>query len=76
MITIIDYGLGNLGSVANMFKRIGVPTTITSDLNEISKANKILLPGVGAFDAAMERFGHAIIDKIKRGRYFAWIRVG
>lgn len=47
--------MGNLGSVQNMFKRIGVPSKITSDLNEIRDADKLLLPGVGAFDAAMQR---------------------
>ena len=55
MITIIDYGMGNLGSISNMFKRIGVDSEITSDKNKIATAKKILLPGVGAFDAAMER---------------------
>jgi imidazole glycerol-phosphate synthase subunit HisH len=55
VITIVDYGLGNLGSVRNMLKRIGVPATITGDLDTIAKAEKLLLPGVGAFDNAMER---------------------
>lgn len=54
MITIVNYGMGNLGSVANMFKRVGIASEITSDLNKIAKAQKILLPGVGAFDAAMK----------------------
>jgi imidazole glycerol-phosphate synthase subunit HisH len=55
MITIIDYGMGNLGSISNMFKRIGVESEVTSDKEKIAAARKILLPGVGAFDAAMER---------------------
>ncbi|MFO0358103.1 MAG: imidazole glycerol phosphate synthase subunit HisH [Sphingobacteriaceae bacterium] len=55
MITIINYGMGNLGSVQNMLKRIGTPCNITSDLKEIEKAEKILLPGVGAFDAAIKK---------------------
>ncbi len=55
MITIIDYGLGNLGSIYNMFTRIRVPVQITSDLGVIADADKILLPGVGAFDNAMRR---------------------
>lgn len=55
MITIIDYGMGNLGSVQNMFKRIGVQTEISGDTNTIAQATKILLPGVGAFDAAMQK---------------------
>jgi imidazole glycerol-phosphate synthase subunit HisH len=54
MVTIVNYGMGNLGSVQNMFKRIGVPSQITSDLNEIASATKVLLPGVGAFAAAMQ----------------------
>ena len=59
MITIVDYGMGNLGSVLNMFKKVGAAARISSDLNEISKAEKILLPGVGAFDAAMQRITDA-----------------
>jgi len=55
MITIVDYGLGNLGSIKNMFKRIGASAEVTNDLETISNAQKILLPGVGKFDAAMER---------------------
>lgn len=57
MITIVDYGMGNLGSVHNMFKYIGVRSQISGDVDIISKAEKILLPGVGAFDAAMKRLG-------------------
>lgn len=53
MITIVDYGMGNLGSVKNMFKRIGVESKISSEISEIDKASKLLLPGVGSFDAAM-----------------------
>jgi glutamine amidotransferase len=59
MIVIVDYGMGNLGSVLNMFKKVGAEAKISSDLNEISKAPKILLPGVGAFDTAMQRINDA-----------------
>lgn len=55
MITIVNYGMGNLGSVLNMFKKIGAEARISESLSEIDEAEKILLPGVGAFDAAMER---------------------
>jgi imidazole glycerol-phosphate synthase subunit HisH len=55
MITIIDYGMGNLGSVANMLKKIGSSSIITSDINAIRDARKIILPGVGAFDTAIRR---------------------
>jgi glutamine amidotransferase len=54
-VIIVDYGMGNVGSVLNMFKRIGVEAEITADLLKISEAEKILLPGVGAFDHAMRR---------------------
>lgn len=55
MIAIIDYGLGNLASVLNMFRKIGVrDVLITSDSEQISSAEKIILPGVGAFDAGMK----------------------
>ena len=55
MITIVDYGMGNLGSVQNMLRYIEVESEITADLEKIAAANKILLPGVGAFDAAMQK---------------------
>lgn len=55
MITIVDYGMGNLGSMQNMFKRIGIPARITSEPEVIHSAEKVILPGVGAFDAAMHR---------------------
>ena len=53
MITIVDYGLGNLVSINNMFKYIGINSEIKSDLDSIERAQKIVLPGVGRFDAAM-----------------------
>ncbi len=53
MITIVDYGLGNLGSILNMLKRIGVKGEIRSDREGIQNSTKLILPGVGAFDAAM-----------------------
>jgi glutamine amidotransferase len=54
-IIIVDYGMGNIGSVLNMFKHIGVEAEITADLQQIADAEKLLLPGVGAFDHAMRR---------------------
>jgi len=47
--------MGNLGSIRNMFRRIGVRSTITGDAEAIARAEKILLPGVGHFDAAMRQ---------------------
>lgn len=67
MITIVDYGMGNLGSILNMLKKIGVQATISSSHDEILNAGKLILPGVGAFDAAMTRIQDAglsmILDK-------------
>lgn len=53
MITIIDYGLGNLVSVKNMLKKVGAESVITDNISEIEKAQKMILPGVGAFDNGM-----------------------
>ena len=67
MITIVNYGLGNLGSIFNMLKRIGAPSIITSDVEMIARAEKIILPGVGHFDRAMENIQQSglksILDK-------------
>lgn len=53
MITIVNYGMGNLGSIANMLKKIGAEASISSDPTVIAKAEKLILPGVGAFDHGM-----------------------
>lgn len=53
MIAIVDYGMGNLGSIRNMLRRVGARTVVTGDPDEIAVASKVLLPGVGRFDAAM-----------------------
>lgn len=56
MIAIINYGLGNLGSIQNMFRKVGCKDVIiTNDPMEIDKADKLLLPGVGAFDNGMQK---------------------
>ena len=53
MIAIVDYGMGNLGSIANMLKKVGAQSTISSDPQIITAADKLVLPGVGAFDNGM-----------------------
>lgn len=55
MVTIIDYGAGNLGSIQNMLKKIGCRSFITSQPNEIKDADKLILPGVGKFDFGMQQ---------------------
>lgn len=64
MITIVDYGIGNLGSVKNMFRKIGCPASVSGDLEVISHAKKILLPGVGAFDAAMRKINSTRLREV------------
>jgi glutamine amidotransferase len=54
MITIIDYGLGNLVSVKNMLKKLGINSLTTDKPDEINSAKKLILPGVGAFDNGMK----------------------
>lgn len=55
MITIVDYGLGNLASIKNMLKKIHISSVITSDPNLIANSTKLILPGVGSFDFGMEQ---------------------
>lgn len=62
MITIIDYGVGNLGSVQNMLKFLSIPSQISSDASVIEKSSKLLLPGVGSWDNGM--------DKLKTSKFF------
>lgn len=55
MITIVHYGVGNPGALVNMFEFIGYEARITDQPQDIIQASHLLLPGVGAFDAAMQR---------------------
>jgi glutamine amidotransferase len=64
MISIVDYGMGNLGSVLNMFKKIGHPAKLVRSPAEIAEAKKIVLPGVGAFDKAMLRINEMGLKEI------------
>lgn len=67
MIVIVDYGMGNLGSVKNMLKKIGTDSVCTSDKKMIEKATQLLLPGVGSFDKAMKNLDDLdLIDIIKK----------
>ena len=57
MIVIVDYGVGNLASIANMLRKAGADSMISSDPGVIAEAEKLILPGVGAFDAGMRNLG-------------------
>ena len=64
MIAIIDYGVGNLYSLHSSFKCIGADVIVTSDEKEIRAADKILLPGVGAFEDAAEKLRASGLDAL------------
>lgn len=53
MITIIDYGVGNISAFQNAYKRLDIPTKIAKTQEDLSDAKKLILPGVGSFDYAM-----------------------
>ena len=71
-IMVVDYGIGNLRSVVKALEFLGCQVRLTSDPDEVVEADKLVLPGVGAFGAGMEnlrRLGlvEAICDAVKRG---------
>jgi glutamine amidotransferase len=66
MITIIDYGVGNVGSIANMLKKIGTDSVITSDVEGIKAAEKLILCGVGSFDDGIEKLENMNIVNVLR----------
>lgn len=61
MIAIVDYGMGNLGSIRSMLKKVGADCEITADPERLRQASKLILPGVGAFDAGMTRLSESAL---------------
>lgn len=81
MVVIVDYGVGNLFSLTSSFKAIGVPAVASGDAEVIKKADKIILPGVGAFgDASKKLFesglAEVIIEQVKLGKPLLGICLG
>jgi len=81
MITIIDYGMGNLKSIENAFRYLGVETKITDNPSEIEKSKKLVFPGVGNFGKAIENLKKKKIDlaikkAIEKGIPFLGICLG
>ena len=68
MIAVIDYDIGNLGAVANMFARLGVNCAVTNDAALVSQAKGIVLPGNGSFDACMRNFNESGLRSIVEQR--------
>ena len=64
MIAIIDYGVGNLFSLKSSFAIIGAEAVVTNDINEIEKADRIILPGVGAFEDAINKLKEQKLDLV------------
>jgi len=65
MITLIDYGLGNLRAFSNVYKRIGIPVKFARSKEDLDVATKLILPGVGSFDHAMQQFNESgMRDKV------------
>lgn len=54
MITIVDYGLGNIRAFINVYRRLDIPVQVATNASDVKAAAKLILPGVGAFDHALE----------------------
>ena len=74
-VVIVDYGVGNLGSIPNMLKRLGTPSIVSSDPHVIASATRLILPGVGAFDAGMRRLRELQLESILRDQERAGIPI-
>ncbi|MEQ1706062.1 MAG: imidazole glycerol phosphate synthase subunit HisH [Rickettsiales bacterium] len=81
VVTIVDYGVGNLHSVARAFEHVGAGVEVTSDVRKITQAERLVLPGVGAFGHCMEELEkrgltEAILKFAESDRPFLGICVG
>lgn len=66
MIVILNYGMGNVGSIHNMFKKIGYQSVISNDPDIIRSAGKIILPGIGTFDEGISRLNESGLSDLIR----------
>ncbi len=67
MITIVDYGVGNIAALVNMYDDLGFETQVSRDKEVIASAGKLVLPGVGAFDTAMRTLrSHDLVSPLER----------
>lgn len=82
MIALVDYGLGNIQAFANIYKRLNIDVCIAASPDELLAADRIILPGVGAFDWAMTRLNEAGLraaleeEVVKKGKPVLGICVG
>lgn len=65
MITIIDYGVGNINAIQNIYKTLGIEVSIAGCTRDLVNPSKLILPGVGHFDYAMKKFGDSgMLEKV------------
>ena len=81
MIAIVDYGVGNLFSLCSSFKKIGADIVVTKERSVIENAEKLILPGVGAFDDAARKLRESGLDEVvksqaRSGKYLMGICLG
>ncbi len=81
MIAIVDYGVGNLFSLQSSFAKVGADTVLTSDKKTIENADKILLPGVGAFADAAKKLkdsglGELLVQQAQKGKCIMGVCLG
>ena len=81
MIAVIDYGVGNLFSIKSSFARVGADVVVTSDKKIIQNADRIMLPGVGAFEDAAKKLRESgmadlLREEVKKGKYLMGICLG
>ncbi len=81
MIAIVDYGVGNLFSLNSSFKKVGAETVLAKDRKTIENADKIILPGVGAFADAARKLKESGLDEVvkeqvKKGKYVMGVCLG
>lgn len=67
MITVVDYGVGNLHSVAKAFEKVGAKTRVTSDWKDVEGSDGVVLPGVGAFKDSMDAMHRSDLAKAIKG---------
>ena len=81
MVAIVDYGVGNLFSLVSSLSAIGIEAIVTSDKTVIEKADRIILPGVGAFGDAAQKLSQSglkevVIEQAKKGKPLLGICLG
>ncbi len=67
-VLIVDYGVGNLASIRNMLRKIGVEASISGDIDAVASADKLILPGVGAFDTCADKLDRSGLREVLSNR--------